>query len=242
MADDPYLRAGARPVASAPRNPAYEMKQRSSAADLEAKYLQMEKERAELARLRQTPIPQPAQPRETPGEQGQSYYLKEMATATGKMDFNLPKMQSAVRRALSEGSQLVKHPGFEAAVGMPNPFRGGLGPLGTVPGTTARGFKNRLEQVQGGAFLNAFEALKGAGAITEQEGNKATAALSRMNTASSETEFKSALQDYMNVVAEGYRTARSQVQRGKAAVSGAPTPSRVEIEREMRRRGLLKGN
>lgn len=244
MADDPYLRAGARPVASAPRNPAYEMKQRSSAADLESKYLQMEKEKAELARLRQTPIPQPAQPRETPGEKAQAAYLNEMATATGKMDFSMPKLRSTVKRALSEGSQLVKHPGFEAAVGMPNPFRGGLGPLGTVRGTSARGFKDRLDQAQGGAFLNAFEALKGAGAITETEGQKATVALSRMNAASSESEFKSALQDYMNVVAEGYRTARSQVQRGKAAVrgGGAPTPSRMEIEREMRRRGLLKGN
>jgi hypothetical protein len=237
MAGDPY--AGARVIGSA----APTSKERMSAADLEAKYLATQREREELDRLRRTPIPQPAQPRETPGEKARGAYLNEMATATGKIDFNLPKVENNVRRALAEGQQLIKHPGFEAAVGLPNPFRGGFGPLGTVPGTTARGFKNRLEQVQGGAFLNAFEALKGAGAITEQEGLKATAAMSRMNEASSESDFKSALQDYMNIIADGYRVAKTQVKRGKAAIEtgGTSTPSREAIQREMQRRGLLKG-
>lgn len=238
---DPY--AGARPIGGGTiRGPGYETKQQMTAADLEKKYIDIAREQEELKRLRMTPIPAPTEKRPSGQEKAREAMLGEIGTATGKMQFNLPKLESTINRALQTGAQLVKHPGFEATVGLPNPFKGGFGPIGTFPGTSARGFSDRLKQAQSGAFLQAFESLKGAGAITEQEGTKATAALSRMNEASSESEFRSALQDYMNVVADGLKVAREQVKRGRAEIGAtdANPYSYENVLAEQRRRAAMR--
>ena len=44
-----------------------------------------------------------------------------------------------------------------------------------IPGTGSKRFGTRAAQLKGQAFLQAFEALKGAGQITEMEGAKAEA-------------------------------------------------------------------
>lgn len=237
--EDAYVRAGARPLRNAPqiRGAGYDTKQQMSAADLEKKYIDIQRERVELDRLRNTPLPQPPQPRETAQEKARGAYLGEIGTATAKTEYNLPKLEATVSRALKQGAELVKHPGFEAAVGLPNPFKGGLG-LGTVPGTPARGFMNRLGQVKGGAFLQAFESLKGAGAITEQEGTKAAAAMAAMETSTSENEFRAALQEYMNIIADGLRVARQQVRTGRAqigATDGNPYSYEAVLAEQRRR-------
>lgn len=235
MAGDPY--AGARVIGSA----APTSKERMNAAELEAKYLAMQKMQQDMERDRRTPIPQPPQPRETPQEKARGAYLGEIGTSTAKVDFNLPKLEQVTRNAIREGAALVKHPGFEAAVGMPNPFKGGFG-VGTLPASPARGFTNRLNKVKSGAFLSAFESLKGAGAITEQEGAKATAAMAAMDTATSESDFKAALQEYLDVVAGGFNTAKSQVKRGRAQI-GATDANPFSYEgvlAEQRRRAAAR--
>ncbi len=45
--------------------------------------------------------------------------------------------------------------------------------------SSPRDFNAMLDQVQGGAFLQAFESLKGGGQITQIEGEKATQAIVR---------------------------------------------------------------
>ena len=112
------------------------------------------------------------------------------------------------------GAKGKPHPGFTGAVGA------GLG-MQYVPGTEARGFKARHEEVLGQAFLDAFEALKGGGAITEVEGQKATAARTRMNLATSEREYMDAAREYQGVLKRGIENARSRIQRS----GGTPPPS-----------------
>ena len=70
------------------------------------------------------------------------------------------------------------------------------------------GFINRLDQLKGGAFLEAFNTLKGGGQITEVEGKKATDAIARMDNATSESEFKAAVKDYQDVIRKGMNRAR----------------------------------
>jgi hypothetical protein len=234
---------GARPIGGGPiRGAGYETKREMTAAELEKKYIDIELAQEELKRRQNTPIPPPPEKRASAQEKAREAYLGEIGTATGKLQFNLPKLESTVNRALQEGAELTKHPGFEAAVGVPNPFRGGFGPIGTFPGTSARGFSDRLKQSQAGAFLQAFESLKGAGAITEKEGTRAEQALSRMNLSSSESEFRAALQDYMNVVADGLKTARQQVKLGKGEIgAGDANPYSYEnVLAEQRRRAALR--
>jgi hypothetical protein len=59
----------------------------------------------------------------------------------------------------------------------------------------SQNIKSRIEQIQGGVFLQAFEALKGGGQITEIEGTKAEQAMARLNTAQGVDDFREALRE-----------------------------------------------
>ncbi|WP_449043722.1 phage tail tip lysozyme [Paracoccus versutus] len=69
-----------------------------------------------------------------------------------------------------------------------------------IPGTESYRFGTRARQLEGQAFLQAFEALKGGGAITEIEGQKATQAIGRLDTAQSAEDYRAALNDLRSVV------------------------------------------
>jgi hypothetical protein len=58
----------------------------------------------------------------------------------------------------------------------------------------------RMDQLEGQAFLQAFEALKGAGQITEIEGQKATMAVGRLNRGMSEEDYRAALLELRGVL------------------------------------------
>lgn len=147
---------------------------------------------------------------------GQVAQAKGYGTETGKGQAdavaNLPKAIANGENALSQIEALRKHPGFGIAVGK-------SAMLGTqkIPGTEGYDFVNRLEQLKGGAFLTAFETLKGGGQITEVEGKKATAAIARMDNATSEKEFKSALDDYEKVIKTATNNAKMRAGKVKPA-------------------------
>ena len=149
---------------------------------------------------------------------------KNQVTATAV----LPKVISTGELALSTIDQMIgqrdakgnlikgekPHPGFENAVGF------GL-PLQMVPGTEAANFKTLFDQVKGSAFLQAFETLKGGGAISEKEGEKATSALNRMNLAQTEPEFIKAALEFKSVVQNGLANARAKAKVGSSAAPAA---------------------
>lgn len=68
----------------------------------------------------------------------------------------------------------------------------------------------RINQIKGGAFLQAFESLKGGGQITELEGQKAEQAQTRLETAQSEKDFKEALQEYKFYIDQGIKRLEGQ--------------------------------
>ena len=106
------------------------------------------------------------------------------------------------------------HPGFAGAVGF------GIGQR-YVPGTDAASFQALFDQVQGGAFLQAFETLRGGGAITEKEGAKATAAKNRMSLAQSEDEFVKAALEFKEVLRRGIENAQTKANLGGATPAAA---------------------
>lgn len=110
----------------------------------------------------------------------------------------------------------VAHPGFENAVG--TTWKPGFR---FIPGTDAADFQSLFEQVKGSAFLEAFNTLKGAGAISEKEGEKATAARTRMSTAQSETEFVKAAREYQDVIRKGVEVMQKKAGSAPAAAGGA---------------------
>jgi hypothetical protein len=101
-------------------------------------------------------------------------------------------------------------------------------------------FVNRLKQIEGQTFLQAFQSLRGAGAITEPEGQKATVALNRMQNAASAEEFYQAKAEAKTVFAEIQAAARQRASRGavvpqmggggRSSVGAAPQASRFKIE------------
>lgn len=100
----------------------------------------------------------------------------------------------------------------------------GVGPLQipdqfglTMPGTPKADFRATLQQAGGQAFLNAYQQLKGAGAISDAEGQKAGAAISRMMDPNiSQSAFNAALDDYEAIIKAGYQRLTQQ-----AATTGA---------------------
>jgi len=88
---------------------------------------------------------------------------------------------------------LINDPQREAGTGMSSFFN-------VIPTTAGKSYQLKVDQLGGQAFLQAFNNLKGGGAITEQEGNKATAAIARLNTTLSEKDFIQALTDFKDAV------------------------------------------
>ena len=72
-----------------------------------------------------------------------------------------------------------------------------------LPGIPARRFGARARQLEGQAFLQAFESLKGGGHITEIEGIKATQAIGRLDTAQSPDDYSAALEELRGLLAIG---------------------------------------
>jgi len=112
------------------------------------------------------------------------------------------------------------HPGFSDAVGAT--WKPGFR---FIPGTDAATFQTFQDQIEGTAFLSAFEALKGGGAISEKEGAKATAARLRMKTASDEKGYMEAAREFQEVVRKGVETAR---RRAPGASSGGAGGANID--------------
>jgi hypothetical protein len=85
------------------------------------------------------------------------------------------------------------HPGFKSAVGLSS-----YNPMNKLYGS-GKDFNIRLDQIKG----KQFETLKGGGQITQIEGEKATNAIARMNTAATEEEFVKAAREFQSVVRKG---------------------------------------
>lgn len=121
---------------------------------------------------------------------------------------------SAVQKA-TQGINLIESivndPALPEITGM---IQGRMVPL-TQAGTDL-GIK--IEQLQGQAFLEAFESLKGGGAITEREGQAAQAAIARLSRAQSDGEYVRALRELQGILKLGIQRAqdRASAARGEA--------------------------
>lgn len=126
---------------------------------------------------------------------GQSEAAKIEAEAQAKAHLELPNNIAQAQNLSDLTKQMLNHPGLPGVVGMPN-FQGVM----PFPGTNEADFKALLEQVKGKAFLQAFDSLKGGGAISEAEGIKASQALAKLQTSQTEGSFKNSLKEFNNIV------------------------------------------
>ena len=99
-----------------------------------------------------------------------------------------------------------------------------LGPVDSrLPNVTADAARvqSKIAQLTGEAFLSARQALKGGGAITDYEGQKAEAALARLNQAQSVEDFNAALDEFNYHVQLGLHLLQQQAGRQRME-QGAP--------------------
>jgi hypothetical protein len=104
-----------------------------------------------------------------------------------------------------------------------------LGYRGYLPNVTpqARALQAKIDQLNSQAFLVAFERLKGAGAITEREGEAASKALTRLREmVQSGQDYRQALKDFRSEVKRLVDVARQKAGgvQPQAGSAGTPAP------------------
>jgi hypothetical protein len=144
-----------------------------------------------------------------------------LATDAAKAKTMLPKARSSAERALAGIDSILNHPGLSAVVGLPDPTKGGLGFV-QIPGTPAANFQARLDQLKGGAFLEAYNILKGGGQISNTEGTKAEAAIVRASAAQTEVEFRQAMNDFRDAIRTGLANLETSASGAAFDIGRAP--------------------
>lgn len=151
--------------------------------------------------------------------------VAEARKALGKIETNVNQMTGLIDMALN-------HPGLSSTVG----WQGMIPDMAIPAGTEAADFMSVLDQLKGKAFLDAFESLKGGGAITEREGEAATRAMARLSRTQSEEAFKQSLQEFKGVLESAAARARAkaglsgQTQQAPAQQQPATPSSRAEYD------------
>lgn len=136
----------------------------------------------------------------------------DLGEAQAKALANLGNTEDNAGFILKQLDEIKTHPGLKGSVGIKGggALFGNIGSDKVIPGSPEADFISRMNQIEGEAFLQAFDTLKGGGAITEAEGNKATQARLRMSRATSEKDFIAAANDFEDVVRTGLERQRKQ--------------------------------
>lgn len=132
------------------------------------------------------------------------------ANAASNLSGNLAQADQSI--ALIDS--IISDPALAGITGM---VQGRLPPM-TQAGTD---LNVKIKQLQGKAFLEAFESLKGGGAITEREGVAATEAMARLDRAQSTAEYVAALTELRNIMQTGAERARASA--GQSGTTPAAT-------------------
>jgi len=147
--------------------------------------------------------------------------------AQGQAAFDLPGIEFRSRTAIASVEDL-KSRNIGQRYGM-------QGKLYAIPGTEGADIQALVNQVTSQAFLNAFDQLRGAGAITETEGAAATAAITRLkNQDISVGEALKAANELQGYYRKGIQVARDKAVKapvlpGRPAGATGSTRTRVGV-------------
>jgi len=158
---------------------------------------------------------------------------QKMGTSLAAIEAALPQRRQAAQNSIKQLETLINHPGFNAIMGVPEPFKGGFG-FFNWPGSPAAQAQELYDTVKGSQFANAIEILRGLGQMTEAEGKAASAGLATLSKMSGEQGFKQGAQTYADRLKSALKGAQGTVDKAKAALS----PRREDLIAEARRRGI----
>ena len=141
---------------------------------------------------------------------------KAVGEAQGKALAAAPKDVSIADDALSLIQSIRGDKNLDAGTAVMSPL------MNLVPKTPGYDFQNKVNQAKSGAFLTAIQQMRGLGALSNAEGQTATEAVNRINTATTKEEFLSALSDYERVIVRGRETAMRLLSNGRGASQPQP--------------------
>lgn len=141
--------------------------------------------------------------------------------AQGEAAFSIPSVRQMAAQVEFQINDLKNDPALDYVIGPIDSRRPHFS------GDAARA-QSKINQLQGGAFLQARQLLKGGGQITDYEGQRAENAFVRLNQAQDEASFKAALDDFNYWVKEGLRKLEAQAggqDYQPQAPTGQPAPN-----------------
>jgi hypothetical protein len=160
------------------------------------------------------------------------------AIATAEQTLTLIDEMIGDARVSKDGKKWeVPKGGRDPAEGFTDYVGAGVPGMRFLEGSDAASYERRQLQIEGKTFLEAFESLRGGGAITEVEGAKGQQAISRMNKAQSEVEYVKAARELQEVVRKGVERARTKagVAPGGGGTAGGASNPRLLSDDELRR-------
>ena len=137
--------------------------------------------------------------------------------AQGKAAINLPLAENSAQRMIGAIDTLLSpNSGLERVTGT---VYGRL-PEWTNTSEEAKNAQSQIDYINGNTFLQAYNDLRGAGAITEKEGEAAQAAYNRLRSQQLGTEsYKKALAEFRSEVVKLRDIARDRARGGNPAAS-----------------------
>jgi len=136
---------------------------------------------------------------------------KVIGDAAATRILELPKVLAQSDNMIGSIDGILNDPALDSSTGWLSWMQG-------VPGSEQYRFGQRALQLQGQAFLQAFESIKGAGQITEVEGAKATQAIGRLSTAQSPEDYRQSLSELKGII----EAARQRTQDAARSVTLPP--------------------
>lgn len=158
----------------------------------------------------------------------------EEGKAVGEARGDLPGAMKQAEMTKMKIDNLAADPNLESAMGWTSYLPDAVVPNGVI---TVRG---KIDELMGGAFLEARQLLKGGGQITDYEGQRAEKAYTRMERAirsSNVQDFKDALADFRQAVDDGVSKLRATANVPIPATAGGVGDDPLLAAREAIRQG-----
>jgi len=153
----------------------------------------------------------PVVPKDITGKEAQ----EEVGKLSGQAQAALPAARTAIDSAFKTINELRTHPGLDVGTGASNVFD----PRSWIPGTNSYDFQAKNRQAQGQSFMAARDALKGAGQVTDFEGQKGEQAIANLDAAQSREQYLAALDTLEKMMRASY----DDLERKAGMASGAST-------------------
>lgn len=177
-------------------------------------------DRGEAIRSKLPPGLRPLSPME---QAGGKRYAGELGKSAAEAEAMLAPVKTQVTKALKDINRLRSHPGLDAATGLSSV----LDPRNIIPGTDAWNFWALNKTAKAESFMAAREGLKGAGQVTDFEGEKGEQAIANLENAQSREQYLEALDSVEEMMRASYADLQKKAELGgyKGRGSGAREPT-----------------